>query len=632
MMLSQPDKREYWGLDTETYRGRAFLLSYAEGVVNVNSFEEIFQALVSLKISKAMFFNIDYDVTAILAHLPEATCKRLYMSKHVVYKDYHIEYLTGKFFSIRRGRKKFVAYDLFPFFQIGLDASAKKIGLEVGKNELSLALLRDLSPGNYRKHKDLVDSYARQDAILTQHLADFIVGAVKNIGLSTQRLYSPGFLAKQYLRKQNARCGGVPKDFRSFIRSTYHGGRIEVFQRGAFRKLWVYDIKSSYPACIRQLPDISNARIWVSSEPESTFYFVQARVWDNSDLPLLPHKHNGLTVFPKRNGEECFLTGAECDYLRDLGNRIEILSCLNFGTKTGKPFKKIVDTLFKLRASGGGEGLLYKLILNSMYGVFAETIKNYSSADTLGVCRQLERMQRNAFRDKVVGVMGQKCPDARRYWLRECSCDYCNDTRLLLRTYRNRLQEKPLFYSSNDFWYAWRKDGRFANIAYASYITAMARIALHREMIRHSKRLVAVFTDSLLLSARSPFLQDSGAKLGEFELKESGRGLVIGSGVYQVGDMTKFRGFHIRESLIDILTKNLRKDVFAVPQTRRNSLGVLVRRGFENDEFLNGIFDDEKLLDLNFDAKRVWARSFSNCADALRNRITSAPFSLADLE
>lgn len=587
-------------------------------------------------IKKAFFYNIDYDVTGILAHLPISIVQKLYLERHVRWKEYSIEYMTRKFFRISQGRYTFIAYDLWPFFQKSLDHAGELIGIQ--KKKLPGELIRNLSPYVYKKNRWKIDNYAIRDAQITQKLGDILCKGMKQIGMSTRRMYSPGYLAKSWLQKKNIRFEHIDEEKMEYMDRSYFGGRIEVFKRGSFKKLWLYDIKSSYPARIQHLPDITNAvYYWDSCIKTKDFCFIDAEITEQSDIPVLPWRWNveNLIIFPRCKRQRRVITGAEYFYLQEKKlAEIKILRVLNVEHNGKKPFASIVHELFEKRKEGDSAAIIYKLILNSISGIFHEKHMNYIQTDAIGAYKQYRKKIFSEISYNIGYRLGQKCQYARRWWEKKCDCKWCRDAKKLhIQEKEYRPKQKNLFLNQQKFYYGKEYNGHFFHAGLASYITAMARIALHHEMMRHKKNLVAVFTDCLILDKPSPYFCRTGKKagLGEFEFQQCGEGIVLGSGIYQIGDMTKFRGFVLHQSLEKLLYANYNKTEIIIPQTVRNSMGMMIRRDISADSQINEIFDDEKILNINFDRKRMWERDFKNAGDVLKSQIQSSPKNLEDL-
>lgn len=624
---------KYIALDTETYKGKAFLLSHCAGVESLQSFDD-FIAFCFRQGKRFVFYNIDYDVSALLRHLPAYVTKRLYMDKEVCFKDMRLRYLAGKYFKVKCAKGVLHFYDIYPFFQTSLAAAAKK-HLGIRKFGISKKLLGNLSPSRYRQNKREIDRYAIRDAQVTQQLCDLITNSLDEAGLEVKHLYSPGYIAKCWLRKKNVHISEVPLKFNRFVKAAYFGARIEVTQRGKFSRADVFDIKSAYPSALSELPNFSNAIYKLESKPKTKYYFVKARVWMNeAESYPLPFRERSLLageviIFPQYNGQIAHMASVEYEYL--ISNqlaRVEILEVLNVYVRDERPFADLIFDLFSRRKESAGKSILFKLILNSLYGIFAESLVEYSSVGFVRGYYQALRNHENVLRQSFLSRISALCSKARNYWAKECVCKYCN---FLRRKMRWRIvQDKPLFQLDRKFYFRKVRKGRFQNLALAAFITAKTRIKIFDYQRQCGDKFIACFTDSIITLPDSGLVESEG--LGGLECKERDCSLlVIGAGVYETKTETKMRGYVWHGKFSKILRKYPRKRVYSIPQKMRISSGIFVRRpGIAFDDF-NELFRDEKRLVLNFDRKRNWERKFRNGGDALRNQIRSKPKKLLAL-
>jgi hypothetical protein len=134
------------------------------------------------------------------------------------------------------------------------------------------------------------------------------------------------------------------------------------------------------------------------------------------------------------------------------------------------------------------------------------------------------------------------------------------------------------------------------------------------------KTIVAVHTDSVISTKPLP-LQCSNT-LGSFTKENSGLGVVLGSGIYQIGDKTRFRGFHRPMSLMELIdtpSKTISlKDIHAT--TWREC-------AFHNWDTarINRFENTTKSLRVNFDCKRIWLNDYKTFREVLRRRVESLP-------
>lgn len=162
-----------------------------------------------------------------------------------------------------------------------------------------------------------------------------------------------------------------PPDYVSeFVRSSYHGGRVEVFKRGA-SELHAYDVNSMYPY-VMQFP------VPVSYAGESRRYvdtkygFIEATVYTPENyIPVLPMRLEKL-YFPVGTYRGVW-TSEELRAAEMNGSTIQkIHKAYYFDTDT--LFKEYVEKLYALKKNARTQAtrLIAKGLLNALYGKFGQ--------------------------------------------------------------------------------------------------------------------------------------------------------------------------------------------------------------------------------------------------------------------
>ena len=155
------------------------------------------------------------------------------------------------------------------------------------------------------------------------------------------------------------------------------------------------------------------------------------------------------------------------------------------------------------------------------------------------------------------------------------------------------------------------------NIIYGSVITANCRVRIS-EMQQQYSTVVAVHTDSIISTAKLNFPEVG--KLGDMVHEISGKGVILGSGVYQIGNKTKFRGFDSGISLIDAIQKS--KNTLKVIKTRPYSWREVVFHNW-NTDLINRFTDITKNVNIQFDKKRIWINDYTKFSEVLKRKVYS---------
>ncbi len=157
------------------------------------------------------------------------------------------------------------------------------------------------------------------------------------------------------------------------------------------------------------------------------------------------------------------------------------------------------------------------------------------------------------------------------------------------------------------------------NPVYGAIITENVRIRV-AEAQRDYPSAIAVFTDSVISTHKLPLkLSD---ELGDWTLKTQGLGIILGCGCYQIGDKVRFRGFPIPDSLWDLLNKS--PPMIAIPVTRVITWRQVAVNHWDGN-LINRFQDIDKVLNINFDTKRMWSYRWEGGDDAINTIIESKP-------
>ncbi len=159
------------------------------------------------------------------------------------------------------------------------------------------------------------------------------------------------------------------------------------------------------------------------------------------------------------------------------------------------------------------------------------------------------------------------------------------------------------------------------NPIYGAIITARVRIRVSRMQAQHPS-IVAVHTDSVLSTAALPFPATDA--IGAWCPSAHGEGVVLGSGIYQIGEKVRFRGFDARTDLRALL--DVDSPTIAIADRRAFSWREVAFHGWPLDR-INLFADIPKHLHCRFDRKRVWLGDWTVMREALSRTVDSIPHS-----
>lgn len=342
-------------------------------------------------------FNLQYEFTQVLGNLPSDLNSlgeyefryRLENVSGLLLASYLVRVMNDKRYGIvitnEATHRRVRCVDAAAFYPgESLDSLSKM--LDVGR-KVEMASKRFT-----RRDMDnpLFLQYARQDALLTRRIGEWIVDLHETYDVPTC-ITAPHFAARVFRRHFLADTIPLPDpDLEQAGLYSYHGGKNGYYLGGPKHLANVYslDITSAYPEAMRQLPNVETAQWeWREGyEPGS-----HAIVWVRGKYRSC--RYRGIMRHGNEwheSGEiEGWTTSYELQTALDLGE-IEITEAKSWAMvgDPGGPLVAYVDRFFEQkRTATGAARNAAKLFLNSLYGKFFQKVPlgvvGYYDAETL---------------------------------------------------------------------------------------------------------------------------------------------------------------------------------------------------------------------------------------------------------
>lgn len=317
----------------------------------------------------------------------------------------------------------------------------------------------------------------------------------------------------------------LKEDDDHFVRSSYFGGRTEIFkpffrQSDPYKLLKTYDVNSLYPYIMWQneFPGAPAFETKFYLENRAGFYDVDVYVPEHLYIPPL-----GTVYDPQGWGRFIFPTGTfrgkwstiELNYAMTLG--VKILKVHNgiIFKNSGPIFRDYIDYLYKLRKSSkknSVDDILCKLLMNSLYGRFGlNTLREQIEFDygQLGVEPHMEIPLDSQGREII------------------------------------RLMKKEIILEES-----------FNNVAIPAWVTSGGRIHMHKQYCQAPDEMFYTDTDSLFTTYE---FEENEKKLGELKLEYKAKEacfllpktyLVDTLGPYWTGYDEKGKGFKTSKKIV----------------------------------------------------------------------------------
>lgn len=406
-----------------------------------------------------------------------------------------------------KDKKSIVILDTLNFWRVPLKVLGESIGLE----KLPMP---DKDAGDF-----LWNEYCRRDTEIimkaVQQWADFILrndfgGFAYTVAGQAFRLYRHRYMwHKIGIHNNENAC--------SIERLAYKGGRNECFRLGEIKGTHkLYDVNSMYPYVM--LKEKYPTKLKYYSERKNIKdlikllkdYAVIATVILNTKTPAYCKKYHNKLIFPVGKFEITLCT-PELIYAIEKGDIIEVKSLAVY--QHDNIFKDYVEDIYTRRRQAIKEGnkvgkILYKLLLNSLYGKFGQKGIVY---------------EKDSFNPEL----------STKVWT---EIDLDEHTAVKWRALAGLVQKQVDEIESRDSF-----------PAIAAHVTAYARMHLWSLIESQKGKCVYCDTDSLLIetgkSTETPGTMEVGEKLGQVKLEKTCHsGYIWGCKDYRLGGTDKHKG------------------------------------------------------------------------------------------
>ena len=574
-LTQQVDKKVY-GLDTETLNGYARLIADNRGnIAHITKAEDVLRFLttVHFRNSHNFFYNLHFDVNAIIKYLPEENIKELNRTLKTTYLKYDLFYIPRKIFRIICHNHVHKFYDIYQFFGKSLEYNAKTyLGLEKYIDPIDRATLGS-SAEYWKENYEAIVKYCINDCVLTQKLGQLLYNTLCNtIGLKPNAFTSEAGLTKEFVRTftEIPNLLEVPMGAIKYSFYSYAGGRFEIVRRGYMGKCSLYDINSAYPYIIRDLVDVTQGKWkWTRSLHENAtygFYLVKIVTKYNKISPINITLPNNTLCYPLINCNTYMTKDELLAYEKYID--YEIIDGWEFfaHSEARLPFKEYIEHVYSHKQSTPKERYeykTYKILMNGLYGCFYEKHKNKEE--------------------------------------------------IKIRV------------------------GKLFNPVYASMITARTRIQLWDYAMKDINNFIGFATDSVLFKGTpdlpvSNKLGDwSLETVGDTTVLRSGfykiDDMIKSRGVKKGVKIKTPTGNY--KSLFDYIVKKPNWLIYPVIATRPLSFSEILHKSKTFTlEDINIFTDQEYKIDINRDFKRIWERDLTKGIELLTTEIDSEPLVL----
>lgn len=327
-------------------------------------------------------FYTTYDVNMMLVDVDLPSLQKLWDSGECYWYGWHIKWMPGKFFQLRKDGKQVVWYDVFGFFQ----KSFVKALLD-WKIEVPQAIIdgKDNRKNFSKKDREEIKFYNLKECDLLVQLMNKLRDAAIEAGYVPTSWHGAGALANVILKQNQVDKHNIlDEKMRQKFVHAYYGGRFQVLQQGEFDNAYSHDINSAYPYALTMLPTTKGEWNQVLPEECETEWALCKVKWKTpkkeflNPFPFRFTKQGFNGVFYPNKGSGWYWKPEVEVALQYFEKYVEIEECWQFTPESdAKPFAFINDlfnTRRKFLREDNDAQIIIKLGMNSCYGKVAQSL------------------------------------------------------------------------------------------------------------------------------------------------------------------------------------------------------------------------------------------------------------------
>lgn len=290
-------------------------------------------------------------------------------------------------FSVERGNKRIVIWDIWRFFQDKFVAALRKWDIGTDEELKRMQLMKD-QRGNFDRLSDNeVKEYCFDECAKMGQLARKLVNAHEAAGLSLRTFYGAGSSASAMLKLMGIKSHREDPELKDAVARAFFGGRFENSIIGEVPgPVWGYDISSAYPYQLCFLPclqhgrwELTRNRLRIDSARHAIIKYTlgprQSDAWAPFPFRISEGKGKGSICFPAESGggwiyRDEYVAGEKL-FPNVAFEKAWIYQC----DCSCEPFKRIPEYyLARLALGKEAAGIVLKLGMNSCYGKLAQSI------------------------------------------------------------------------------------------------------------------------------------------------------------------------------------------------------------------------------------------------------------------
>jgi hypothetical protein len=331
-------------------------------------------------------FGLNYDVNMWLRDIGRTRLKELWVDGSTYWFDYTIEWIPGKWFRVRKGKRSVRIFEVFGFFQTRFVQALSDWDIPVQDTD-ELEKMKSARSAFDPSMLPRIVEYCHTECKLLVQLMGGLRRALEYVDIHLRTWNGAGAIAASILSSRGVkshltRHDDLPPEVAQASLHAYFGGRTELFRQGSFPLVSQYDICSAYPWAATFLPSLTEGK-WELSifKDDSGQHGIFECTWampPGLRLGPFPYRtRTGRICYP-RNGSGWYHV-CEIEHARRLyGSHITVgKGWVLSGGNDNRPFQFIPELYAyrrRLKEEGNAAQKCLKLGINSLYGKLAQGV------------------------------------------------------------------------------------------------------------------------------------------------------------------------------------------------------------------------------------------------------------------
>ena len=341
--------------------------------------QEILDTLLALPVNTLkVIYGGSYDFNMWIGDFAEMHLQELYKCGKVNWQGYTIHMIQRKCFSVSKGNRRAVIWDVLGFFGQGFVKTIAEWGLRDDPWCRKTQTMKDYREDFIDLPQEDIIRYCLDECRALRDLVTDLRAVAASVGINPRRWDGGGAFASAMLRNHGVDRfhPSNPEMAEKMVNGGMFGGRFDTRLLGILKAGHVYDLNSAYPAAGIEMPCMRHG-VWTTHKNPTSIErwgFYECAWEGGGDWGLFPVRDQQGNIWYPANGEGT-VTGEELQVALDAGQNVQVLSGNVWIPACDHHPLDWLEDIYKQRVSFGKQDKRSKPLkfgINSVYGKCAE--------------------------------------------------------------------------------------------------------------------------------------------------------------------------------------------------------------------------------------------------------------------